>query len=110
MHLAATTIIRPSLEQALVCSAFIALDADIALEWPMPTVKRFGRCRIAMYFNDHPPPHFHIITNAEERVVLIIETLEVLAGSADVRDISEALQWAEGNRERLRQLWREYSE
>ena len=28
----------------------------------MPTVRRFSRSRIAMYFADHPPPHFHIIT------------------------------------------------
>jgi hypothetical protein len=28
----------------------------------MPTVRRFSRCRIEMYFGDHPPPHFHVIT------------------------------------------------
>jgi hypothetical protein len=24
----------------------------------VPTVIRFNRCRIEMYFDDHPPPHF----------------------------------------------------
>jgi hypothetical protein len=76
----------------------------------MPTVKRFSRCRITMYLKDHAPPHFHIITNAEESVVLIIETLQVLAGEADARDIAEALEWAADNRETLRRLWQEYSE
>jgi hypothetical protein len=78
----------------------------------MPTVKRFDRCRITMYFKDHAPPHFHIITQSDERVLIVIETLAVLVGEADSRDISEALEWAKdkGNRETLRRLWREYSE
>lgn len=75
----------------------------------MPTVKRFNRCRIEMYFKDHPPPHFHVITRSEERVLFVIETLAVLAGSADWRDVAEALAWAEGNRPTLRRLWRQYS-
>lgn len=76
----------------------------------MPTVRRFERCRIAMYFNDHAPPHFHVITNSDERVTVIIESLAILAGNADLRDIDEALQWAKENREALRGLWQTYSE
>ena len=78
----------------------------------MPTVKRFARCRITMYFKDHAPPHFHVITQSDERVSVVIETLAVLAGEADSRDIDEALEWAKdaANRETLRRLWQEYSE
>ena len=76
----------------------------------MPTVKRFDRCRITMYFRDHAPPHFHVITQGNERVAVIIESLAILAGSADSLDIAEALEWAKDNRDALRQLWREYSE
>ena len=76
----------------------------------MPTVKRFARCRIAMYFRDHAPPHFHVITNSDERVAVVIESLAILAGCADEREICEALRWAKSNRETLRRLWREYSE
>ncbi len=50
----------------------------------MPTVKRFGRCRIAMYFKDLAPPHFHVITHGDDAVLVVIET--------------------------LRRLWQEYSE
>jgi hypothetical protein len=39
-----------------------------------------------------------------------IESLEVLAGMADSRDVTEALTWAKTNRDTLRRLWREYSE
>ena len=76
----------------------------------MPTVRRFSRARIAMYFADHPPPHFHIITVADEEVIHPIETLEVRDGEADPRDTAEALGWAAANRAELSARWREYSE
>ena len=62
----------------------------------MPTVERFNRCRIEMYFKDHAPPHFHIVTTSNERISVVIESLEVLAGTADSRDVTEALTWAKG--------------
>ena len=52
-----------------------------------------------MYFKDHAPPHFHVITNSDERVTVIIESLAILAGIVDIRDIAEALEWAKNNRE-----------
>ena len=76
----------------------------------MPTVRRFERCRITMYFKDHAPPHFHVITNSDERVTVVIESLAILAGNADTRDVAEALEWAKSNRETLRDLWQQYSE
>lgn len=75
----------------------------------MPTIKRFHRCRIEMYFADHPPPHFHVVTRSDERVVVLIETLRVWAGEADSRDTEDALAWARDNRDLLRARWREYS-
>jgi hypothetical protein len=75
----------------------------------MPAVRRFDRCRIEMYFRDHPPPDFHIVTRSDERVVVVIETLEILAGTANGRDLEEALAWAGNNRETMRRLWRQYS-
>ena len=76
----------------------------------MPTVKRFDRCRIEMYFADHPPPHFHVITRSAERAVYLIETLALWAGEADPRDIAAALDWAANNRAELWTRWQEYSE
>ncbi len=76
----------------------------------MPTVRRFCRSRIAMYFADHPPPHFHIITVTDEAAVYLIETLELWDGEADPGDTAEALAWAAANQAELRMRWREYSE
>ena len=76
----------------------------------MSVVKQFDRCRIEMYFGDHPPPHFHVITRKEERISVVIKTLLVLAGKADRRDTREALDWARENRTELSARWKEYSE
>jgi uncharacterized protein DUF4160 len=75
----------------------------------MPTVIRFSRCRIAMYFDDHPPPHFHVIAGDEEGKFRI-DTLECWAGEVDPREVREALEWAGENRELLYALWVKYSE
>ena len=74
----------------------------------MPTVRRFNRCRIEMYFGDHPPPH--VITRSDEASVFLIETLARWAGEADPRDTEEALAWAAFNRPELWARWQEYSE
>ena len=63
-----------------------------------------------MYFGDHPPPHFHVITRSEEAAVYLIETLALWAGDADPRDTKEALDWAAVNRAELWARWRQYSE
>ncbi|MEQ8334771.1 hypothetical protein [Nisaea sp.] len=33
-----------------------------AADLPMPTIKIFANCWIVMYFDNHLPPHFHVIT------------------------------------------------
>jgi hypothetical protein len=43
-----------------------------------------------MYFADHPPPHFHIITVADEEAIHLIETLELRDGEADPRDTADS--------------------
>ncbi len=63
-----------------------------------------------MYFGDHPPPHFHVITRKDERIAVVIQTLIIWAGEADPRDTAEAFAWARENRAELRSRWQEYSE
>ena len=62
-----------------------------------------------MYFDDHPPPHFRVITRKNERVS-VIDTLVIQAGEADLRDTAEAFAWARENGAELRSRWQEYSE
>jgi hypothetical protein len=41
------------------------------LQQVMPTVLRIGGLRVAIYPNDHPPPHVHVIGPSGEAVLLI---------------------------------------
>ena len=57
----------------------------------MPTIRGFAKCKIAIYADDHMPPHFHI-EGRNLRAVVEIDTLRVRAGNA--RHVGEALAWA----------------
>ena len=68
----------------------------------MPTIHRFANCKIAIYADDHMPPHFHI-EGRNFRAVVEIDTLRVRAGNA--RHVPEVLAWAEENLDLLRREW-----
>ncbi len=68
----------------------------------MPTIRRFAACKIAIYADDHFPPHFHI-EGRGFRAVVEIETMTVRAG--EVRRTREAIAWARENGEILRAEW-----
>lgn len=50
----------------------------------MPRVSAFYGIVIALYYNDHLPPHFHALYGQYEALVRI-DTLETLAGSLPKR-------------------------
>ncbi len=70
----------------------------------MPTISSFFGILIRMYFNDHPPPHFHAIYN-EFEAVIAIETLLILEGSLPRRALGLVMEWAELHREELLNDW-----
>ena len=43
----------------------------------MPEISRFFGIIVAMFYNDHAPPHFHV-RYAGERALIGLETLSVL--------------------------------
>jgi hypothetical protein len=73
----------------------------------MPRLKRFASCEIAMFFADHPPPHFHVL-GREGAAQVRIDTLEVIASSGRI-ELREALEWAAENRAFLEAKWTELS-
>jgi hypothetical protein len=73
----------------------------------MPRLQRFSSSEIAMYFADHPPPHFHVL-GREGAAQVRIDTLEVIECSGRV-DLREALVWAAENRALLEEKWAEFS-
>lgn len=46
----------------------------------MPELARFFGIIIAMFYDDHPPPHFHVRYGAQ-RATVAIETLTVIEGA-----------------------------
>jgi hypothetical protein len=66
------------------------------------TIRRFANCKIAIYADDHFPPHFHI-EGRGFRAIVEIDTFETRAG--DAHRAAEAMKWAKENVERLREEW-----
>lgn len=48
----------------------------------VPTISMFGGIKIAVYYNDHLPPHFHIIYNA------LVTRIEIETGEYIKEDAS----------------------
>lgn len=71
----------------------------------MPEISRFFGILIAMYYNDHPPPHFHAKYGSDEAIV-VIETGEVLAGRLPPRALGLVEEWRELHRRELMEDWR----
>lgn len=71
----------------------------------MPAISRFLGITIAMYFDDHEPPHFHARAG-EFSAKIGIDTLELLVGDLPRRDLRLVLAWAELHASELQDNWR----
>jgi hypothetical protein len=70
----------------------------------MPEISRFRGIIIAMFNEDHPPPHFHA-RYAEHRAEISIETCEILAGSLPKRIARLVRRWHALHIDELRANW-----
>jgi hypothetical protein len=59
----------------------------------MPEVCRFFGMVIAMYYNDHAPPHFHV-RYGKQKAVIGIDPIVVLAGKLSPKALSLVVEWA----------------
>ncbi len=71
----------------------------------MPTISRFFGIVIAMYFDDHGPPHFHA-RHADGSAKVRIDTLEVIESTLARRQVRFVLAWAELHQDELFENWR----
>ena len=58
----------------------------------MPTLSIFFGIVIRMYYDDHPPPHFHAIYG-EHEAKIGIETMEIIEGKLPRRALGLILDW-----------------
>ena len=57
-----------------------------------------------MFYNDHNPPHFHVIYQDNEALI-DINTLKIMNGSLPKRAKSLAVEWAIEHRDELLANW-----
>lgn len=69
----------------------------------MPEISRFFGIVIAMFYSDHPPPHFHAIYGGYEMTV-DIET-EVIHGDFPKREVRLVFEWLDLHKDELREDW-----
>lgn len=70
----------------------------------MPEISRFLGIIIAMYYNDHSPPHFHAKYGGSE-IKVNIDTGEVIEGQFPPRAQRLVLEWHSLHRDELIGDW-----
>ncbi len=70
----------------------------------MPEISRFLGIVIAMYYNDHAPPHFHA-KYGDYEAVIAVATGEVIDGSLPPRVLGLVQEWREYHRADLSEDW-----
>ena len=70
----------------------------------MPEISRFFGIIIAIYYKEHPPPHFHA-KYGNETGVFSIADLRLIQGHLPKRVISLVLEWAFEHRDELMEDW-----
>ena len=70
----------------------------------MPEISRFFGIIIAMFYNEHNPPHFHA-RYGEHKVEVDIQTFSVLAGKLPPRAMGLVIDWASRHQDELMSDW-----
>lgn len=70
----------------------------------MPTVAIVDGVRIVFYWNDHPPPHFHVEFSGHKGQ-FSIETAALLEGSLPANKVATISRWAVAHRQELLECW-----
>ncbi len=70
----------------------------------MPRVCEFYGIVIWLYYDEHPPPHFHA-TYGEHVVQVAIDSLDVLAGNLPTRAMRLLREWGQLHKRELAAMW-----
>lgn len=70
----------------------------------MPEISRFFGIVIAIFYNDHAPPHFHVKYN-DYRATISISDLKILEGSLPKRALYLVKEWATQHCSELLEDW-----
>jgi hypothetical protein len=70
----------------------------------MPTVATIDGIKIELYFDEHPPPHFHA-RYAEFVAQIDMRTLEIMRGSLPRPQLRSVRDWAAPRQQDLLAAW-----
>ena len=70
----------------------------------MPEICRFYGIVIAVFFNEHNPPHFHARYGGD-KAAIGIEALDVLEGQLPPRALRMVIEWANRHQAELMEDW-----
>jgi len=70
----------------------------------MPEISRFYGIIVAMFYDEHNPPHFHA-RYGEYKIAINITTLQILEGSLPPRALGLVMEWAALHRDELISDW-----
>ena len=70
----------------------------------MPEICRFFGIIIAIYYDDHNPPHFHARYGGQ-KVSIEIQTLKILDGEISPRSLGLVIEWAVLHKKELMEVW-----
>ena len=70
----------------------------------MPEISRFLGIVIAMFYNDHAPPHFHV-RYGEQKAIVGIESISLLEGKLSPRVLGLVIEWAALHKQELLENW-----
>ena len=70
----------------------------------MPEICRFYGIVIAMFYNEHNPPHFHA-RYGSHKAVIDIRSLSVLEGKLPARALGMVVEWASQHQAELLENW-----
>ena len=70
----------------------------------MPEISRFYGIVVRMYFDEHPPPHFHALYG-EYEALININTLAIISGKLPGRALGLVMEWASLHQAELSELW-----
>jgi Domain of unknown function (DUF4160) len=57
-----------------------------------------------MYYNDHPPPHFHVRYN-QQKAIIDIKNLSILEGKLSPKVLGLVIEWAALHQTELLENW-----
>tara|TARA_R110000772_G_scaffold191168_3_gene302117 strand:- start:19941 stop:20165 length:225 start_codon:yes stop_codon:yes gene_type:complete len=73
----------------------------------MPALATFSTFVIRMYFEDHNPPHVHVV-GPEFAAKMTIADARIIRGALPARAEREAADWVAANRALLTEKWKEF--